>query len=274
MEFLLGVLFPYTAFCVFVVGTILRIVAWMIPPVPFHLTLFPSPGNVTGRITAIATEFFLCRSLFREDKPLWLMVWLFHLSLVLVIAGHVVGIFFLRNQFTQIGLSQEASHLLSTLLGGIAGFLMALSLGALICRRFFSPLVRELSEPEDYCNLLLLMAIAVTGNIMYIPGFHTDLHAVRSYMGGLLHLQQTPLPNSPSFIIHFSLVNLLLIYFPFSRLLHSMGFFVNRTMLTEAPPIYPTTAGTAPKSAFATKKLQPDIPVFGKEIADREAFHP
>ena len=254
MEFLLGVVFPYTACAVFVSGTILRIAGWLKTPVPFHLTLFPAPNGAMDRIATIASDFFLYRSLFREDKALWLRVWLFHLSLAFVIAGHAAGIFFLRNQFVLIGLNPEASQSLSKLLGGIAGIVMVLSLGALLTGRISNPIVRKLSVPEDFCTLLLLIAIAVTGILMYLPGFHADLPVVRSYMGGLIRFRPTMLPHSPMFIVHFLLVNVLLMYFPFSRLLHSAGYFVNRAMLTEAPPIYPTVSGRPPRSLLCGRQ--------------------
>lgn len=268
MEFLLGVLFPYTACAVFISGTILRIAGWLKTPVPFHLTLFPAPNGVMDRIATIASDFFLCRTLFREDKALWLRVWLFHLSLALIIAGHAAGIFFLRNQFVLIGLNPDASRSLSKLLGGIAGIVMVLSLEALLAGRISNPIVRKLSVPEDFCTLLLLIAIAVTGILMYLPGFHADLHAVRSYMGGLIRFRPTMLPHSPMFIVHFLLVNVLLMYFPFSRLFHSAGYFVNRAMLTEAPPVYPTVSGMTRRSPFAAGKAQTNIPP-RREPADR-----
>jgi nitrate reductase gamma subunit len=274
MEFLLGVIFPYTAWSVFVSGTILRIVGWLKTPVPFHLTIFPAPAGTTGRIVTIASDFLLCSSLYHEDKALWLRVWLFHLSLALIIAGHVVGTFYLRDQFVLIGLSPAASQFLSKLLGGISGIVMVFSLGALIIGRIVNPLVRRLSTPEDFFTLLLLIAIAVSGILLYLPGFHVDLPAVRAYMGGLFHFRATLLPHSSIFIIHFLLVNLLLLFFPFSRLLHSAGYFVNRAMLTEAPPIYPTVAGSTPRSPFASSKAHTDRPDSRKEAVGSEARHP
>jgi nitrate reductase gamma subunit len=274
MEFLLGVIFPYTAWSVFVSGTILRIVGWLKVPVPFHLTLFPAPVSTADRIATIASDFLLCSTLFREEKALWFRVWLFHLSLALIIAGHVVGIFFLRDQFVLVGLSPAASHFLSKLLGGISGIVMVFSLGALIIGRIVNPVVRKLSAPEDYFTLLLLIAIAGSGILMYLPGFHVDLPTVRAYMGGLFHFRATSLPHSSIFVIHFLLVNLLLLYFPFSRLLHSAGYFVNRAMLTEDPPIYPTAPGKTQRSPFATRNAHTDISVSRKEKVNREARHP
>ncbi|MHC1696618.1 MAG: respiratory nitrate reductase subunit gamma [Geobacteraceae bacterium] len=274
MEFLLGTIFPYTACSIFVFGTILRIVGWLKTPVPFHLTLFPAPESTLGRIAVVASDFLCCSSLFREDKALWLRVWLFHLSLALIVTGHVVGIFYLRDQFTLVGFGSASSQFLSKLLGGTSGVVMLLALGALIIGRIVNPVVRKLSAPEDFFTLLLLISIAVSGLLMYLPVFHVDLPAIRAYLVGLLYLQPTPLPHSPLFVIHFLLVNLLLLYFPFSRLLHSTGYFVNRAMLTEAPPVYPTPAGNTPRTRFAKAKAKTDLPVSRKETGDREVRQP
>jgi nitrate reductase gamma subunit len=270
MGIILGMALPYVAFGVFVVGTLLRIVGWMRIPVPFHLTLFPVPEDKAGSVRELVLEFVLCRSIYREDRLLWLWVWLFHVSLLMIVCGHVLGIYFLRQQFTLVGLSSETSQTLSVLLGGVAGAMMTLSLGALLCRRLFRREVRGLSEPDHYFELILLLAISVTGIAMYLPGLHAELPEVRAYMAGLLLLDPVPLPRSSPFFVHFLLVNLLMLYFPFSRLLHSAGFFVNRAMLAEAPPVYPTPDRSRPRSDFSSRKIHPDIPC-PMNVADKES---
>lgn len=270
MGFPLGQILPYAALAVFVSGTLLRVVGWLNIPVPFQLTLFPVPGTTAGKVRTLALDFFFCAGLFREDKALWLRIWSFHLSLALVIAGHVAGIYFLRDQFVLVGLSRAASRDLSGLLGGMTGIVMVLSLGALIAGRVTNPVVKKLSVPEDFFSLLLLFAIAATGLMMYLPGFQVDLPAVRSYLADLIRLRPAPLPRSPVFVIHFLLVNLLLLYFPFSRLLHSIGYFVNRSMLLETPPAYPTKEGAAPRSPFAVAGKHADPHVAGRGPTNRE----
>jgi nitrate reductase gamma subunit len=261
MEFFFGVILPYIAFSVFLTGTILRVIGWLRTPVPFQLTLFPVPQNTAGRIRSVATEFFFCRSLHREDKFLWLSVWLIHLSLLLVLAGHVLGIYFMRSQFTLIGLRPHSSVQMSLILGGITGVVMTFSIGALIYRRLVNAAVKRLSAPSNYFELLLLFALALSGISMYMPGLGVDLQAVRGYMGGLFGMHPVLLPRNATFFIHFLLVNILMIYFPFSSFMHSAGFFAIRSMLLEAPPAYPTPSGTVERSVFATRKLYPDIPV-------------
>ncbi|HTP28271.1 MAG TPA: respiratory nitrate reductase subunit gamma [Anaeromyxobacteraceae bacterium] len=244
----------HLAFAVFLVGTAARIARWLKAPVPFHLTLFPTPPNTIGKVRAMATELFLARTLFREDRLLWLWSGLLHVSLALVLAGHVLGITFLRGQFTLVGLSLQASHALSSTLGEAAGAAMAIALAGLFFRRVALPKIRRLSGPASFFDLFLLLAIALSGLSMSVPRFAVRLPEVRTYMGALLTFRSAPLPHSPAFVIHLFLVDLLLFYFPFSRLLHSAGFFFGHAMLLESPPTYPTPASAAPRSAFAAKE--------------------
>jgi len=270
MEFFMGSVLPYGAFSVFLGGVLFRVSGWLRTPVPFQLTLFSVPRNRIGKICLIFSEVLLCRTLFRQDKLLWVWVWLFHLSLFMVIFGHLFGIFYLRDQFCLVGFRPEQSQVLSVFLGGIWGTLMALSLLALLYRRIFNLEVRRLSSPDSYFDLLLLLAITLTGIFMYAPGFHPELHDVRAYMAGLLLFDPIPLPHSPIFVAHFLLVSLLLLYFPFSRLVHLAGFLVIRLMLVEAPPEYPIPGHKRPRSIFTISKFQPEIPLFSKNSVKRE----
>ncbi len=190
----------------------------------------------------IGREIISFDSLRRGDKTLWLWALLLHISLLFIIAGHIAGIYYLTKQFTLVGLSPEASSRLSASLGTIFGVIFFISLIVLFYRRLTIAEVKRLSDPADYFILCLLLGIVVTGMYMrLISG--SDLPAVRAYLAGLFALNPVPIPKDWMFISHFTLVNILLIYFPFSKLIHMVGIFVGRWLITQPPPIYPTPAG-------------------------------
>lgn len=251
MDLLIGGILPIAALTLFFCGAVLRIAAWLRRPVPYQLTLFPLPEGRSGRVAAASGEFLLFGALYRKNRLLWLWAWLFHFSLAMILAGHVLGIYFLRGQFTLLGATPEMSALFSRAAGAVAGTVMVVSLTALFCRRLLDREVRKLSEPLSWFNLLLLLAIASSGAGMYLPGWHADLPAVRDWLAGLLTLAPGPLPPNPLFMIHVSLVSLLLIYFPFSQLMHAAGALVNRAMLMEPAPSFPTPANKRRRSPFA-----------------------
>jgi nitrate reductase gamma subunit len=250
MLFFIGQVLPYIAAAVFIIGTCRQIVVWLRAPVPFPLTLFPAESANPGRMSDIGREILFFDSLRRGDKWLWLWVWLLHISLVFIIIGHIAGIYYLTRQFMLIGFSAEASSSLSAWLGTIFGVIFLVSLLALFCRRMTIPEVKRLSDPADYFVLGLLLAIAVTGMLMRLVS-DVGLPAVRAYIAGLFTLHPVPIPKSWLFISHFTLVNILLLYFPFSKLIHMVGIFISRAMVTEPPPVYPTPPGTNRSVSFS-----------------------
>jgi len=242
MLFFIGQILPYIATAVFLIGTCWQVAAWLRVPVPFELTV-PAIGTRQNRILTLVRELFFFGSLRRGDKQLWLWAWLLHLSLVLIIIGHIAGIYYLTQQFTFVGLSAEASSRLSALLGTICGTLFFVALVVLLYRRMAIAEIKRLSDPADYFILYLLIAIVITGMHMRVTSHEVDLPAVRAYLGGLLTLQPVPIPRDWMFISHFTLVNILLIYFPFSKLMHMVGGLVNQMIITQPPPVYPTPSG-------------------------------
>lgn len=249
MLFFIGQILPYIATAVFLVGVSWRVVTWLRAPVPFELTV-PAVGTKQNRILTLGREILFFDSLRRGDRQLWLWAWLLHISLVFIIIGHIAGIYYLTKQFTLVGLSADASSRLSAILGTICGVVLFVALITLLYRRTAIPEVKRLSDPADYFILGLLIAIVVTGMHMRVTTHEVDLPAIRGYLGGLFALRPVPIPKDWVFISHFTLVNILLIYLPFSKLIHMVGGLVNQMIITQPPPVYPTPPGTKRSVSF------------------------
>jgi len=241
MLFFIGQVLPYIAATVFIGGMAWRLTSWLKTPAPYPITLFPAPTSSIARFGAIGRELLFFSSLRRGDQGLWIWAWLMHISLAMIIAGHIVGIYYLTHQFTLIGLSEAASSSLSASLGTVSGVGFFAALVVLFYRRTAIPEVKRLSDPADYFELLLLMTIVVTGMHMRVTSLAEEVNLVdiRTYLGGLLALRPVPIPEQWIFVSHFFLVNVLLIYLPFSKMVHMAGFFVNRILLTKPAPSYP-----------------------------------
>jgi nitrate reductase gamma subunit len=84
--------------------------------------------------------------------------------------------------------------------------------------------VRYISSPSDHLWLALLIAIGASGLAMKFVA-HTDIIAVKAFFLGLLYFDWQPLPADVPLLIHLTLVLLLMIGFPFSKLLHAPGVF-------------------------------------------------
>jgi nitrate reductase gamma subunit len=84
--------------------------------------------------------------------------------------------------------------------------------------------------PADYFPLFLILAIGLTGVTMrYFV--RVDVVSVKTLTHGLVAFQAAaPLGNiSDLFFIHLFLVTILMVYFPFSKLMHMGGVFLSPT---------------------------------------------
>ena len=105
------------------------------------------------------------------------------------------------------------------------GALMVLSLLALWLRRLRVDRVRRVSVASDHLWLALLLAVAGSGLAM---GDEAGL-AVRDFVWGLVAGELRPLPDGFVAPAHLLLVSLLLLVFPFSKLLHGPALWFNPT---------------------------------------------
>jgi nitrate reductase gamma subunit len=109
-----------------------------------------------------------------------------------------------------------------------AGFAMAAGLAGLWGRRFLVERIRYISTPSDHLMLVLLLLIALSGlGIKFL--MHTDITAVKVFFLGLMMFDIQPLPSHIGLYVHLLLVALLMIIFPFSKLLHAPGVFFSPT---------------------------------------------
>merc|ERR1711879_474611 len=105
-------------------------------------------------------------------------------------------------------------------------------MGFLLGRRLKDPKLRYISLVTDYFPLLLIIGIALSG--IYMRYFaHVDIVQIKALTMGLVTFSPVALAAamkiSVVFYIHLFLVCALLIYFPFSKLMHVGGVFLSPT---------------------------------------------
>jgi hypothetical protein len=59
--------------------------------------------------------------------------------------------------------------------------------------------------------------------------FHTDIVALKGFFLGMMTFSWQPLPADPALLVHLTLVAILMIIFPISKLLHAPGVFFSPT---------------------------------------------
>jgi nitrate reductase gamma subunit len=232
IEFLVSYITPYIAVIVLLGGTAYQIYRWsQRKPVPAHLSLFPRPESRLGRLGDALLDTFTLKGLFKVNRPLWVGGFIMHVGLFLLIVGHirVVTDFYFLWDWLRWGESEL--HTFSLWAGVSAGVIFLVPLFYLLPRRWAGS-VKWLSNPEDYFVLGLLIAIGVTGMHMRSV-LEVDQYAMREFMQGLYTFSWKPVPESAgvSFLWHFFLVQILMIYFPFGKLLHTIGSILNKMVM-------------------------------------------
>ena len=188
-------------------------------PTPFRIPITPAPSTLPGVILRIMAEVFLFKSLLKANKWIWLLGWVFHASLVVIMLQHIV--YFQQQPAIWIYQLQPYSQL--------AAYPLLASLSGLLLRRFMVDRIRYISSPSDFIMLFFLIAIGSSGLLMVLF-WQPNVFAVQQYFTGLLRLTINPLPNHPLLYLHLFLVVFLLFIFPFSKLLHAPGIFFSPTL--------------------------------------------
>jgi nitrate reductase gamma subunit len=208
----------YFATATIVVGLVYRIRLYARTPTPLRIPTTPAPINQAGVVKRMFFEVTLFNSLFKSNKWIWLFGWVFHAALLFVLLRHLR--YFTDPVWSWVALIQP--------LGAYAAFAMVAGLAGLWARRFLVDRVRYITSPSDHLMLALLIAIGLTGlGMKYVA--HTDIVAVKAFLLGLMYFDWQPLPADLLLNLHLLLVALLMIVFPFSKLLHAPGVFFSPT---------------------------------------------
>lgn len=262
LQYLFGIIIPYIALVLFVVGFIYRIIKWASTPVPFRIPTtcgqeqslpwikqnkIDNPSTKFGVFVRMVLEVLFFRSLFRntqtelrvdENGPkigygsakwLWLFGLIFHWSLLIILIRHLR--LFLEPIPFFVSFLDKADSFLQVGLPPlyITDALFVLAVTYLFLRRIVVPQIKYISQVADYFPLFMLMGIGGTGILMRYF-FRVDIVAIKELALGLITFN----PHIPEgiagiFYIHLFLISVLFSYFPLSKLMHAGGIFMSPT---------------------------------------------
>ena len=254
-----GVIVPYAAVVLFVVGLIRRVMGWANSAVPFRIPTtcgqqtaltwikpqkLENPHSTLAVVGRMALEVLFFRSLLRNTKSelikgrglvystdiwLWLGAMAMHWSFLIILVRHLR---FVTNPTPWcVTFLQEADGFFEIGLPVIyvTSGLVLVALAYLLLRRFTNPQVRYISLAADYFPLFLLLGIGISGFCLRHLA-KTDIVGVKELAVGLVSFRPTvPAGVSWLFYGHLFLVSVLLAYFPLSKLVHMAGVFLSPT---------------------------------------------
>jgi nitrate reductase gamma subunit len=213
-----AVLFYLAAFSL-IGGLGIRIYQFATTPAPLKIPIASAAKTRRGVAFRMFREVAFFETLFKSNKWIWLFGMLFHAGLLLVVLRHLR--YFTQPVWFWVELIQP--------FGLYAGFAMLIGLIGLLLRRIVLTAIRYISAPSDYLMLVLLIAIGASGYSMKFAA-HTDIVAVKQFFLGLMVFDWQPIPADLPLLVHLSLVAILMIIFPFSKLLHAPGIFFSPTL--------------------------------------------
>jgi len=226
--YITSVIGVYIGFAVFIGGMGWRIYQWAsTPKSPVKLGMFPKPKTGTGRFFKMLKDTFIAPHSAQIAPVMWTFAFIFHFAALAVVIGHLHIV--MEYPFLPELLGPAGMESLATIAGGIAGVLMLVGILFWIGRRTFGA-YKNLSVPEDYLLLTLLLGIVLMGDHMRFVG-NLEPDTYRVWFNSILAFR----PLIPAEMIgsntglslgtHMLFTDLFLIYFPFSKMVHMFGAF-------------------------------------------------
>ena len=159
------------------------------------------------------------------------MMWgsnLFHVGILVIFAGHFVGLLTPIWVFGVLGISHTFKQWMAIAIGGVAGLFCLFGIALLTHRRLFDPRIRRNSSFGDIAILLLIFAQLLLGlstipvSLGHLDG--TEMVRFMTWAQGILTLQPgaSALIADASLIfkVHIFLGLTIFLVFPFTRLIH------------------------------------------------------
>ncbi len=245
---LLGFVFVIIGLAGFVVLTAVK--AWKYAHLPVHsrVELYPVPKEGDGRgkyggsyfeeedwwekprrldpvyeVVDIMQEMLLISKLFKHQRSLWWASYAFHLGIYVMFGWSLLLLLtvFWNPGFLVVG----------TAVVGAVGFALS-TIGAvlLLVRRAVDESLRAYTPPQEYFNILLILATLVTGIAAWTL-FASPFDVARSVFA----FDAAPLP--PVVVAHLVLLGIMLLYIPLSKMSHYVGkFFAFHKVLWDNDP--------------------------------------
>ena len=168
--------------------------------------------------------------LLRRKQLVWGSV-LFHVGVLVIFFGHLVGLLTPIAIFDAIGISHGAKQLLAIIAGGIAGVMAIIGATLLVHRRLFDARVRAASSASDTLIIVLLwLQLALGLATIPVSMQHLDGHEMVTFMSwaqGIFTFNTDAASYisgaSIIFKLHLFLGLTILLIFPFTRLVHMLS---------------------------------------------------
>jgi len=212
-EFLFGI-YPYIAAAVFLLGSLIR----------FDREQYTWKSD---------SSEFLKRGQLRWGSNL------FHIGILALFLGHLVGLLTPKEFYHALGLSTAAKQMLAIAAGGVFGTMCLVGLILLVHRRLTEPRIRATSTTMDIVVLFWILITLLLGLASILVSLGHRDGSVMVVLGHWAQHIVTFRGNAADFVegvhwiyrVHLFFGMTLFVLFPFSRLVHVWSGFAAATYL-------------------------------------------
>ena len=219
---------------------------------------------IIGSVARYESDPFTWKSsssqLLRRKQLVWGSI-LFHVGVLVIFFGHLIGLLTPISLFHALGVSNEFKQTLAVVAGGIAGVMALIGGGMLFHRRWTDPRIRRNSSFADIAILALLLVQLVLGvGTIFISVQHLDGGEMVKFMtwAQMIFTFQAGAADQIAdvaliFKAHLFLGLTIFLVFPFTRLVHMLsvplryltrpGYQIVRSRRTEPLPKRNATPG-------------------------------
>lgn len=188
----------------------------------------PKHFSLASELKEMAKEIVFVSSVYKYNRRLWIFSFPFHFGMysligfiALLVLGAILAAAGVEISATSTSAFGVAIHYLTQILGKVGFVLSIVGAVGLWLSRMFNYELRAATVFSDHVNLLLLLAVFVTGFLASIT-VDPSHSALRGFVQGLITF--APLGGLPTLVVvQVWLTVALLFYFPFTHMTHMVG---------------------------------------------------
>ncbi|MGM9525520.1 MAG: respiratory nitrate reductase subunit gamma [Peptococcaceae bacterium] len=214
--------------------------------------------NLKGEILDMLVEMLFIKKLFVNQNSFWWLSYSLHLGLYAAIAWSVLV---LIGAFLPVCFLTGIVTFLTILAGIIAGVLMTVGTIGLLCKRLFVREFKVYTTPQEYFNLVILLATSALGLVNWLGDMQFEFG--RNIARAMFTFQ--PLSNFydgsvPAVLVLFIIMLAFIsIYIPLTKLSHYVGkYYTFHKVIWDNAPNMPGSKVEANIIAAANKPKNPD----------------
>jgi nitrate reductase gamma subunit len=218
---------PYVTIAVFFIGVALRLRRWLMAPRDSESPSF----NIVAALKYAFLDVVLFRKTFKWDRWTWVVLVLFHVGVGGILFGHMRGFnLWTAEMFAPLG-DWVAEFLVHTL-PVYMGWMFLATQVVLLLRRERLEDKQLVSLPNDYVALVLLLVTSILGQGMRVfppDAVPPEVYSV-VFIPRLIVLHLEKVPSHHWFFLHVLFTQLLVMYIPFSKLVHVVSGVVTSAL--------------------------------------------